>query len=657
MCLSGAAMAADGWTATGNDLPAVMTWDGVAGVTVNTTNSGDTIWDDTFALASVMGPTLSATATNRWGIPEITVSGTVDPAADYDFSADIVAPPITTFNYATPITPTTVGTIVGFSNNWQLDDAGTLVTTDMVAADTVIERFPDIGPDEIDPRSWANAFQIEQLAGRVPMVVQGYPDGTYRPIANVTRTAMAVYMQRAMDLPMGDYTGAFSDIPLDYINAGQIQACIDAGIVVGYPDGTYRPMNIVNRGSMAVYVARGLAGGDEFVPSPAPVSSFTDVLITDQPWKYIEYCVDAGVVQGYPDGTYRQPAPVNRGAMAVYMYRAFIQSTDTVVVVAGPAITSVDTDAAGYDGWSSTGLAAPATPRTAYVGFDAVRLGDDQVVTVSFSVMDGDTELAASGDLMLDASTVKPGAVASGIPYAYVKWDLPLDLPVGVDYDLVTTVDGNVLDRQPTFSVGTVGAIMAVEGFEGNALPSGWTVVDLNGGTSQWGVSTIASDEQWMTQCGTPAAPDNHTGAPLGVPTGTYALMSWPNATNPDWDGGGNEGEVITAAIDCTGFVAPQLHFSGAVAINTGSDAGGDCQYSIDGGTTWTSVDPDNASDGGWWCACCDGSGWRSPDGYIDFTFDLPGAGNVSNVLVKWTFTGGCCWGWIVDDVSVTGLH
>jgi hypothetical protein len=81
MCLSGAAMAADGWTATGSDIPAFLTWEQVDGVTVNTTNSGDTIWDNTFALQSVMGVTAAASAIDRWGIPAVQVVGTVDPDA------------------------------------------------------------------------------------------------------------------------------------------------------------------------------------------------------------------------------------------------------------------------------------------------------------------------------------------------------------------------------------------------------------------------------------------------------------------------------------------------------------------------------------------------------------------------------------------------
>jgi len=40
-------------------------------------------------------------------------------------------------------------------------------------------------------------------------------------------------------------------------------------------------------------------------------------------YKHIEYCVENGVVQGYPDGCYRPEHTATRDQMAVYVARAF----------------------------------------------------------------------------------------------------------------------------------------------------------------------------------------------------------------------------------------------------------------------------------------------------------------------------------------------
>ncbi|MCJ7750370.1 MAG: S-layer homology domain-containing protein, partial [Armatimonadetes bacterium] len=62
-------------------------------------------------------------------------------------------------------------------------------------------------------------------------------------------------------------TGLFSDVPCDHWAAEAIAAVHDADIASGYSDGSYLPHLAVTRASMAVFLARGLAGGTEGVPA------------------------------------------------------------------------------------------------------------------------------------------------------------------------------------------------------------------------------------------------------------------------------------------------------------------------------------------------------------------------------------------------------
>jgi hypothetical protein len=118
--------------------------------------------------------------------------------------------------------------------------------------------------------------------------------------------------------------GGFRDVPFAYWSYSQIMACYYAGIVTGYPDHTYRPAQPVDRAQMAVYVARALARGDPGVPPGPPEATFSDVPNSHWAYKYIEYAVDQGVVQGYPDGTYVPTRQVDRGQMAVFIARALV---------------------------------------------------------------------------------------------------------------------------------------------------------------------------------------------------------------------------------------------------------------------------------------------------------------------------------------------
>ncbi|MFB3882189.1 MAG: S-layer homology domain-containing protein [Armatimonadota bacterium] len=85
------------------------------------------------------------------------------------------------------------------------------------------------------------------------------------------------------------------------------------------------PTVTVDRGTMAVYVARAMVapGGDAAIPDPVPPATFPDVPDTFWSYKQVEYCVSQSVVAGYDDGLYHPEYPVDRGQMAVYIARAF----------------------------------------------------------------------------------------------------------------------------------------------------------------------------------------------------------------------------------------------------------------------------------------------------------------------------------------------
>lgn len=163
-------------------------------------------------------------------------------------------------------------------------------------------------------------------------VVQGYTDGTYQPSWTVTRDQMAVYIARALaggdgNVPAGPATPTFTDVDTSFWAYRYIEYCADAAqdVVKGFEDGTYQPGLAVNRGQMAAYIGRALAGGDSFFATYVPPGgpSFPDVPSDFWAYKYVEYIADAEVTQGYPDGKYHPEVDVTRDQMAVYISRAF----------------------------------------------------------------------------------------------------------------------------------------------------------------------------------------------------------------------------------------------------------------------------------------------------------------------------------------------
>jgi len=189
-------------------------------------------------------------------------------------------------------------------------------------------HFSDVPSSPVDAH-WA-LWEIE--AAYAAGVVQGYSDGTYQPSSPVTRDQMAVYISRSLVIPGGDAAipdpvppATFSDVASTHWAYKHIEYAVSQNVVKGYSDGTYKPDLVVDRGQMAVFVARAMVtpGGDAGIPDPVPPPTFPDVLSDFWAYKQVEYCVGHGVVKGYDDGTYRPGDPVTRDQMAVYVARAF----------------------------------------------------------------------------------------------------------------------------------------------------------------------------------------------------------------------------------------------------------------------------------------------------------------------------------------------
>ena len=440
-----------------SSLPAALEWETSAAVSITYRNLGTATW--TPAEGYQLLPTGQ---TDRWGLTSLPLTQEVAPAGTCSFDFEVVAPPLTTLVHRTPVTPTAAPVTDGIGCDWSLSRVTSPLAGGTVPQETVISRFPDIGPGTSG--EWARAY-TEECAGRVPLLVQGFGDGTYRPTAQVARDAMAVYIGRALKLSLGPYQARFPDVPSDQWARPYIEALAAADIVKGFGDGTYRPSNIVHRDAMAAFVARGMAGGDGAVPPGPPTATFPDVPTTHPFFRYVEYAVSRGVVEGFGDGTYRPAEPVTRAHMSAYVYRAFIGPSGVPVVLGGPAVTRVDPGAVSYFGWSSIGAGPAAGPGYAYVVFDAARLATnlcypapDGTWQAKFELRSAAApEVPAQGDYTTtvslttdDITAARDAAVASGSPYSALHWAIPSTLAPG-DYLLVVSASdaGGVLREAP----------------------------------------------------------------------------------------------------------------------------------------------------------------------------------------------------------------
>lgn len=88
-------------------------------------------------------------------------------------------------------------------------------------------------------------------------LLSGYPDGTFRPNAIVTRGQMAIFLSRSFDFEPNP-TETFKDVGRNMKAFEAIQMMVGANVTAGFPDGTFRPNNQLTRGQVAAFLNRAI---------------------------------------------------------------------------------------------------------------------------------------------------------------------------------------------------------------------------------------------------------------------------------------------------------------------------------------------------------------------------------------------------------------
>ncbi|KAB7706297.1 transglycosylase SLT domain-containing protein [Bacillus aerolatus] len=147
-------------------------------------------------------------------------------------------------------------------------------------------------------------------------IIAGFPDGTFRPGATVTRAQAAIMIGRALELPIDSTKTAFSDVPFSSKAAGYIAAAYKNGIISGYPSGEFRPDQTVTRGDMAIFLARAFK-----LQGTADIY-FSDVSKNMTAYDSIKKILAAEITVGYPDHTFKPKEGVTRGQFSAFLTRA-----------------------------------------------------------------------------------------------------------------------------------------------------------------------------------------------------------------------------------------------------------------------------------------------------------------------------------------------
>jgi len=135
-------------------------------------------------------------------------------------------------------------------------------------------------------------------------------------------TAIAAGGQHSLALTAADPVQTFPDVPPTWPFFREVEWLAAEGITTGYPDGTFRPLQSINRDAMAAFLYR-FTGSPAFTP-PAD-SPFVDMTPETMFYKEVTWLAHQGIATGWtePDGTrtFRPLQPINRDAMAAFLFR------------------------------------------------------------------------------------------------------------------------------------------------------------------------------------------------------------------------------------------------------------------------------------------------------------------------------------------------
>lgn len=192
-------------------------------------------------------------------------------------------------------------------------------------AKTYSQKFSDV------PKSyWAFSY-IGEMFDRG--VINGYPDGKFRPDNQVDRAEFAKIMVGAAGLKVeNNYVSSFRDVSIYDWYAPYVECAKDyltGYYVVDDPDVKfYYPETPALREDIATALVL-LKGYDTSTADLSILDMFADVQsISTNAQKYVAVAVERGLVSGYEDGTFRGQDTITRAEAATMLWRAFQYGND-----------------------------------------------------------------------------------------------------------------------------------------------------------------------------------------------------------------------------------------------------------------------------------------------------------------------------------------
>jgi hypothetical protein len=186
-------------------------------------------------------------------------------------------------------------------------------TTDLPVSEVITPAEPEISFSDIAAH-WAEASIKQAVKGGI---VNGYVDGTFKPGNTITRAEFSVMLMKAIKRQEAGTELTFTDkADIGTWAQAAVAQAVQAGIIYGYEDGTFRPNANMTRAEMATMIAKAL----QLSLDETAVTSFAD----DQAipvWAKgaVASLKERGIVNGKGANTFNPRAQTTRAEAVVML--------------------------------------------------------------------------------------------------------------------------------------------------------------------------------------------------------------------------------------------------------------------------------------------------------------------------------------------------
>ncbi len=147
-------------------------------------------------------------------------------------------------------------------------------------------------------------------------IVKGYDDYLFKPNHSITRAEVVTMIVKALNLS-GQQNNSFIDVNTSHWAHKEISIAAGASIINGYPDGSFRPNQPTNRAEMVAMISNALGlSGNQTGPLP-----FTDTRATDWYASILRQMKAEGWINGYADGSFRPMNAATRAEFVSFVSR------------------------------------------------------------------------------------------------------------------------------------------------------------------------------------------------------------------------------------------------------------------------------------------------------------------------------------------------